>query len=115
MELIFLFGGEMKKFFSIFAVLSFFGFALIAEQTYTVKAVSGKVAYRSADGSWIPVRVGMDLSDSVKVATGLNSTMVVVSGAENSIVILPLKTGSLKDVVAYSRDNNLMKNVVLKN
>lgn len=104
----------MKKFFSIFAVLSFLGFALIAEQTYTVKAVSGKVAYRSADGSWVPVRVGMDLSDSVKVATGLNSTMVVDSGAENTVVILPLNTGNVGDVVVKCMENAFIKDDIRK-
>ncbi|MCR5253463.1 MAG: hypothetical protein K6C98_07095 [Treponema sp.] len=104
----------MKKFISLCAVLCLFGFALCAEQNYIVRAVSGKVTYREKDGSWSPVKVGMRMSDSMKVATGLNSTMIVVSGAENSIVILPLKTGSLKDVVAYSSDNNLIRNVALK-
>ena len=104
----------MKNFFSFCAVLCLFGFALFAEQNYIVRAVSGKVTYREKDGSWSPVKVGMRMADSMKVATGLNSTMIVVSGAENSIVILPLKTGSLKDVVAYSSDNNLIRNVALK-
>ena len=104
----------MKKFFSLCVVLALFGFALIAEQSYLVRAVSGKVTYREKDGTWSPVKVGMRIKDSTTVATGLNSTMVVVSGAENSIVILPLKTGSLKDVVAYSSDNNLIRNVALK-
>ena len=113
--MIFLLGGKMKKFFSLCVIFVLFGFALFAEQNYLVRAVSGKVTYREKDGTWSPVKVGMRMTDSMKVATGLNSTMVVVSGAENSIVILPLKTGSLKDVVAYSTDNNLMKNVALKN
>ena len=104
----------MKKFFSIFAVLSFVVFGLIAEQTYTVKAVSGKVSYRSVDGSWIPVKVGMDLPDSMKVATGLNSTMVVDSGAENTVVILPLNTGKVSDVIARCTENAFIKNDITK-
>ena len=104
----------MKKFFSLCVVFILFGFALFAEQSYLVRAVSGKVTYREKDGTWSPVKVGMRIKDSTTVATGLNSTMVVVSGAENSIVILPLKTGSMKDVVAYSADNTFMRNVALK-
>ncbi len=105
----------MKKFFSLCVVFIVFGFALFSEQSYLVRAVSGKVTYREKDGTWSPVKVGMRMTDSMKVATGLNSTMVVVSGAENSIVILPLKTGSLKDVVAFSADDNFMRNAALKN
>ena len=101
-------GGEMKKILSFLAVLCFFGFVLLAEQSYSVKAVSGKVSYRQKDGSWAPVMVGMDLSSSTKVATGLNSTMIV-RGAEKTIVILPLETGNVSDVVIRCSGSVLKK------
>lgn len=89
----------MKKILSFLTVLCLVCFALIAEQSYSVKAVSGKVSYRQKDGSWAPVMVGMDLTDTMKVATGLNSTMIVY-GAEKTVVVLPLNTGNVSEVVA---------------
>lgn len=94
----------MKRILSFFAILCLASFALVCEQSYSVKAVSGKVTYRQKDGSWAPVMVGMDLSDTTKVATGLNSTMIVY-GAEKTVVVLPLKTGNVSDVVARCSDS----------
>ena len=64
-----------------------------------VEIIDGKVSYRQKDGSWAPVMVGMDLTDTMKVATGLNSTMIVY-GAEKTVVVLPLNTGNVSEVVA---------------
>ena len=89
----------MKRILSFLTDLCLVGFALIAEQGDSVKSVSVRVSDRQKDGSWAPVMVGMYLTDSTKVATGLNSTMIVY-GAEKTVVVLPLSTGNVSEVVA---------------
>jgi len=98
----------MKKIISLILSFVFICFGVFAEKSYTVSAVAGEVSYRLNDGKWAPLKVGMNLSDTTKVTTGLNSTLIIASD-DNSVVVLPLKTGSVEDVIAFSKDKSLIK------
>src|SRR5574344_297479 len=73
-------------------------FAQAAVQ-YTVKEVSGKVEVETAAGKWEAVTVGMTLSPSAVINTGLNSKLVLENG-DAVISIKPMKKGTVEKLIA---------------
>lgn len=66
---------------------------------YTVKEVSGKVEVETAAGKWEAVTVGMTLSPSAVINTGLNSKLVLQSG-DTVLSIKPMKKGTVEKLIA---------------
>lgn len=66
---------------------------------YTVKEVSGKVEVETAAGKWEAVTVGMTLSPSAVINTGLNSKLVLQNG-DTVLSIKPMKKGTVEKLIA---------------
>lgn len=90
---------NMKKTFLMIVFAAIFATSAFAANTYVVESVTGKVTYEAAPGSWKNVTVGQELSDSVVVNTGLNSTLVVDSNG-TKITIKAMQKGALDGLLA---------------
>ena len=90
---------NMKKTFLMIVFAAIFATSAFAANTYVVESVTGKVTSEAAPGSWKNVTVGQELSDSVVVNTGLNSTLVVDSNG-TKITIKAMQKGALDGLLA---------------
>lgn len=74
-------------------------FAADAVEDYIVQSVTGKVEREVSANKWESVVVGMKLSPSTIVNTGLNASLVLKKG-EKVIVIKAMQKGTIDKLVA---------------
>ncbi len=93
----------MKKL--IAALIAFgliFAAAALAAETakdYTVKTVTGKVEAEITKGTWTAVTAGMVLKAGTALSTGLNSSVVLVSG-DKTVTVKALQKDSVDTLFA---------------
>ena len=103
----------MKK--SLLVILmSLLSVCAFAADSFKVEAVTGKVQYESAPGTWKTVTVGQELSSSTVVNTSLNSNLVLSSGS-SKVTIKAMQKGSISSLsgVAAAGNSGIKKGAVL--
>lgn len=99
-----------KKLVVLAALSLLFAAAVFAEGGYIVQSVTGKVQYEVSPDTWKDVEVGMELSGSTVINTGLNSKLVLKNG-DLTVTFKPMQKGTVDKLVA---SNNAGKNGVKK-
>lgn len=86
-----------KKVLFLSAVLLSISLFAFTEGTdhYLVQNVTGTVQIETAKNKWSPVTIGMEISASATINTGLNSTLALKK-ADKTVTIKPMKKGSVE-------------------
>lgn len=72
---------------------------LYAQDSYTIESIEGFVQYQNSQGIWQEVNADMQLSDDMILSTGLNASLTLLNSEGNSILIKPMKKGTLAEII----------------
>lgn len=99
-----------KKLVVLAALSILFAAVVFAEGGYVVESVTGKVQYEVSPDTWKDVTVGMELSGSTVINTGLNSKLVLKNG-DLTVTFKPMQKGTVEKLAASA---NAGKNGIKK-
>ena len=90
----------MKKIILMVVVLGVIltGIAFAAE-SYVVQSVTGKVEREVSPGKWEALKNGATLTGATVVNTGLNSSLVLMSG-DNTVTIKAMQKGTIENLAS---------------
>jgi hypothetical protein len=94
--------------FCIIAAVVLAGAFADKKAQYKVESVTGKVTYQVSNNDWAEVTSGMALDEGTMVKTGLNSQLVVLMDGIK-VIIKPMKTGKLGELVALASSKSSVK------